>query len=319
MLGYIQPEKSELKIREYEAYRAYYCGVCRSIGARYGQLPRLFLSFDSVLLAMLLSALSERRDAVKMRRCVAHPAAKRGIAEATREIDYAADMLLVMAYFKCVDDIGDERKISAFAGKQILRRAHSRISGRLPEKCDSIRANLSRMGELEAAGCASFDMASEPFAFLMREIFDYGEITDDALNKENESGLSCALRRIGYHLGKWICLMDAFDDIEKDLKYGNYNSLLLNFGYRRGENAEESQPDFRARICERVKLTALLNLSELSENLRLLPLKKHRGVVENIIFLGLLRKTEEIIAQDNKKQCAGSFKCDNIHCAAANQ
>ena len=47
MLGYVKIDKGELKVREYEVYCGYYCGICKSIGRRYGQLPRMALSYDA--------------------------------------------------------------------------------------------------------------------------------------------------------------------------------------------------------------------------------------------------------------------------------
>ena len=62
MLGYVKIDKGELKVREYEVYTGYYCGICKSIGKRYGQLPRMALSYDAAFLAVLLASLDGGSD-----------------------------------------------------------------------------------------------------------------------------------------------------------------------------------------------------------------------------------------------------------------
>ncbi|MBK5247363.1 MAG: hypothetical protein JJE49_08885, partial [Peptostreptococcaceae bacterium] len=119
MLGYITPDKPELKVREYEMYSAYYCGICKAIKRRHGEIPRLVLSYDSVLLAMILSAVydldKEENDSVgptvKLERCIIHPVKKRAIVYNDAAIDYAADMLVALAYYKFKDDWADEKKV----------------------------------------------------------------------------------------------------------------------------------------------------------------------------------------------------------------
>jgi hypothetical protein len=298
MLGYVTPEKGELKLREFEVYGAYYCGICRSVGARYGQIPRLALSYDFVFLAMLLSSVFDGPDALRPFRCPVHPAKKRAAAtEFSPIIEYAADMMLLSAYYKLRDDASDDNSLRGFAGEFLLRRAFRGIGGKYADKARGIAAHMEEIGKLESESCASFDRASEPFAHIMGEMLDYGGPGD---RSAHAAGLSYAFRRIGYNLGKWIYLIDAYDDAEDDLRRGSYNPLTLCYGFGSAENAGENAALFRERIAGRVRLSATLYLSEAAETAALLPLKKNKDILENIMYMGLLRRTEEIVGGTSK-------------------
>lgn len=305
MFGYVTPEKSELRMREFETYGAYYCGLCRASGAILGQLPRLLLNYDFVFLAVLLSSLSEGPDSIGPARCLLRPAKKRPVAEAGPAMGHAARMMLLLGYYKLLDDKRDEGGFRAGAGELLLRGAYRRLSRQAPVKIKKIREYIDEGNRLEEARCPSFDAASEPFALLMEEVFDFPEAC------AGRAGVRHALRRIGHVLGKWIYLIDAFDDLEKDLAKGSYNPLALNYGYGAGrgraegsagsDKADEAGRDgeavtaFKARIRERVRLNAFLYLSDLAEMLDLLPISKNKGLLENIAYLGLRRKTEDVL------------------------
>ncbi|MBR2942076.1 MAG: hypothetical protein IKB82_01630, partial [Clostridia bacterium] len=77
MLGVMTVRREELKIREFDRYRAFYCGLCRSIGKRCGAVCRLALSFEMTFLALLHTALYESETKEELRRCAFHPVQKR--------------------------------------------------------------------------------------------------------------------------------------------------------------------------------------------------------------------------------------------------
>jgi hypothetical protein len=302
MLGYVTPEKGELKLREFEVYGAYYCGICRSVGARFGQIPRLALSYDFVVLAMLLSSVFDGPDALTPFRCLVHPAKKRACAQVSPAMEYAADMMLLSAYYKLRDDKLDDGNLRGFVGERLLRRAFRAVGARYADKSREIAACMEELAKFENEACASFDRASEPFARLMEEMLDYGGPERGSETAERAAGLSYAFRRIGRNLGKWIYLIDAYDDAEKDLRCGSYNPLTLCYGYGTAENAGESAALFRERTAERVRFSASLYLSEIAETVALLPLRKNKDILENIIYMGLLRRTEEIVNENGKKR-----------------
>ncbi|MDR2131722.1 MAG: DUF5685 family protein [Clostridiales Family XIII bacterium] len=302
MLGYITPEKGELKLREFEVYGAYYCGICRAVGARSGRLPRLLLSYDFAFLAVLLSAVFDAPDSLKPFRCLLHPMKKRFVLEISPVMEYAADMMLLSAYYKLRDDRLDEGSLRGSAGEFLLRGVVRGIRARNEDKSQALEDCMLELGRLESEACDSFDRAAEPFARFMGELLDYdGPVHSDISPKLADSARH-ALRRMGHSLGKWIYLIDAYDDAEEDLRRGVYNPLTRSHGYGLAEHAGESAARFRERIAERVRFAATLYLSELAELAALLPIKKNKGILENIIYMGLLRRTEEIVGENGERK-----------------
>lgn len=283
--GYIIPDKPELKIKEYERYGAYYCGICKSIRRRYGQVPRLALSYDSVLLAMTLEAAMEKEAAVRGKaaaearilpeRCLIHPARRKPALQEHPAADHAADMLLALARHKCRDDWRDRRSIPAAAAGWMLSRSCEKISVRHPEICDIMEQEMTRLHRLEEEKCASPDLAADPFSRIMKAVFSITSLIDD-------ERIRMSLGEIGYFTGKWMYLIDALDDLEQDRKQKNYNPLLF-----------LSEKDRRQRITYSLFCT-LERLAGEYDGL-MSPESRSRSILENIIYFGLHKKTEQIL------------------------
>lgn len=302
MLGYVVTFKPEMKVKEAEMYKAYYCGICKSIGRRYGQLPRFILSFDAAFLATVLDGFFPQVVEFDKERCIAHPHKKEVMARCDA-IDFAADVMLILAWYKALDDIHDEGSKKAWAFSKAFHGKFKVLKEKHPELCDEIEKTLNELGGLEDDKCASIDRAAEAFAKVMEAIttagityiynmkIKKGELQDgDGWDKKVEVA-KLVLARVGYHLGKWIYLMDAVDDIEDNIDSGAYNPLLYRFKYEKGEDAQA----FRDRIRCDVERNLLIYLSEMGKAFDLADLKKNRGIIENIVYVGLLKKTEEIL------------------------
>ncbi|MDR1778828.1 MAG: DUF5685 family protein [Clostridiales Family XIII bacterium] len=273
MIGYVTPQKSELKLREFEVYNAYYCAVCHAIRSRYGQLPRLLLNYDFVFLAMLLASLGDAEDAISEFRCATHPTRRRNIIGASPETDYAADLLVLLAYCNLQDDKQDEHKVLGYAGTAVLGPYYRKAKRRYPAKEALLWVKLRELARFEKDGCAQIDLVSEPFADIMEAAFDWPGLAE----RNGSEMLRTALKRIGRHLGKWVYLIDAADDLAKDRKSGSYNPL-----------AGEEVP------ADRLKLNLQLHLAQIAEATDLLPIKKNRAIIENIVYIGLNKRTEDV-------------------------
>lgn len=284
MLGYIVPDKPELKMKEYDLYSGYYCGICKSIAKRYGQVPRLVLNYDSVLLALVIASLFSDQEKASLERCPVHPMKKRLIISEANGIDYAADMMLLLANFKLLDDCLDEGGIKANAGAALLKSSYKKLVKIHPEKCRVIEEKLKELHQLEQENCESLDQAAEPFAKLMEEVF-----VPEIFRGQDET--ERLLRLVGYHLGKWIYLIDAYDDIEENRKKGTYNPLLSGDG----------KEDDRESMVPRVGFNLHYYLSELTSAWEQLKTEKNRALIDNIIYGGLLRKTEQILEKGTTK------------------
>lgn len=288
MLGYVQIFKPELKVREYEIYMGYYCGICKYIGREYGQIPRMTLSYDAAFLALLLASVEDVPDAPGQEHCVVHHVRKKTVIR-NAAIEYAGDVMLILAWYKMLDDAHDEGKAYAKAASKLLRRLQKKLRRKLPDLCDGIEMNLAVLNGLENAKCPSLDEVAESFSKIMEVIFREGA----EILYENQSELHEIFAKIGYHMGKWIYLMDAVDDIEENLESGAYNPLLYRFEYS-GESADE----FRDRIRDSLEFNLYQYLAVLSEHTGTLDIKKNQGIIDNVIYFGMNRKTEEILNRD---------------------
>lgn len=283
MFGYIVPEKPEMKIKEYELFRAYYCGVCKSIGKRHGQLERLTLNYDSTFLAVLLSAVAGERINVKKKRCIAHPLKKRYIIRDSSIINYASDINILLAYYNQEDKRRDDGTFAPAAVMMLMSRAFKKLRKKYADKCSIIEKRLDDLIELEKAKCASMDMAAEPFAKLMEEVTAYEPLCSNEINEKT-------LRWIGYNLGKWIYLLDAYDDLEKDIKAKNYNPLIYQYKYVNKDIIE-----FKKEMHDKIEFNLTYSLNEVARAFELFDVKSNKGILENIIYMGMLRKTEKIL------------------------
>lgn len=294
MLGYVKPDKPDLKIKEFEIYSGYYCGICKSIAKRYGQFPRLALNYDLVFLAILIAATEPETENIKIERCIVHPAKKRTIIYENAAIDYAADILLLLAYYKLKDDYQDDRSLKAALGAALLQGTYRRLTVTVPEKSTFVNDQLNELTRLESEKCPSIDRSAEPFAKLMEEVFDYPGWRKEKNGEES----SQIFRRIGYHLGKWIYLIDAYDDVEENLKKNSFNPLIIQFEY---DSKTETVEGFKGRIRERVETNLVLYLAEIARSCSHIKFKKNQGLIENILYFGLMRKTEEILKKGTEK------------------
>ena len=283
MFGYIFPDKPELKVKEFELFRAYYCGLCETIGHNYGQVARLVLNYDIAFLGLFLSAFKSEGETIKLKRCGAHPLNKRAVVLESPALKYASDINIILSYYKLKDDYHDGKAVKAFVPMGLLygsfRKAEAKNSG----IASVIKKRLHELDDIENKKCASVDMAAEPFARLTEEIFAYPPYCGD---KDTEK----KLRWFGYNIGKWIYVLDAFDDLDDDIKNKNFNPLIYQFCYN-----NEKVSDFKDRIKENINFTLNFTLSEVGRVFKLLDIKKDREILENIIYGGMYNKTLQIL------------------------
>ena len=275
MFGYVSPLKCELKVKDLALYQAHYCGLCRTIAKRYGQLPRLTLNYDCSFLALLLCGLSGGQPC-EQRRCAYKPlAGKKPVAPYTPGMEYAADVNILLAHSKLEDDWNDERRLDAFAGKSALKRAADKATRFRPETAAAIREQIRALSKLESEQCAELDAPADAFAVMMRRIL---------MQFEAKSGeISLILGELGYHLGRWIYLIDAWDDREKDEKRHSFNPFLFSGA---GE--------------ERASFLLYYSLREAQKAYDLLEPVSNRPVLDNIMYLGLSHKTESLLKGDEQ-------------------
>ena len=215
MFGFVVADAKALSPEQKERYRGCYCGLCRALQKRHGELCRLTLSYDMTFLVLLLTGMYEPEETSSSGRCAVHPLRPRS-RWSSRFTDYAADMSVALAYYNCLDDYEDEGKRLALAESKLLKRRYDEIAGRWPKQIGAIERSMAELHALESERCPEPDAAADCFARLLGELFAV----------EEDTVWQPRLRAFGEKLGRLIYMMDACVDLERDRRKGSYNPLL---------------------------------------------------------------------------------------------
>ena len=277
MFGYVIPNQGELKVRELEEYRAWYCGLCQRLQKDHGILGRISLNYDMTFLALLLSSLYEPNKTVSESNCLAHPLHRRRKYD-TVYVGYAAAMNILLTYYKCVDDWKDDRNLLRGGYGLGLKHAGRRVSAEYPDKAETVRSCLEELSEAEEAGETNLDRVSGIFGRICGEIFT---VEQDMWRED--------LYYLGFYLGKFIYLLDAYEDVEEDKKKQNYNPLAI---YSKKADFEE----FAGHL-----LTMMI--AEASRAFEQLPILKNAEILRNILYSGVWCRYEMI--KEKRRQKAG--------------
>ena len=281
MFGYIRTDTPELKVRENEYYQAVYCGLCKSQGKCTGQCSRMTLSYDAVFLALLRLAVSGERPKIKQGRCIAHPFRKRAYMSHCDSLAYCAYAYAILAYGKTVDDIADEKgkkKLKAMLSKPFTKAMHKKALKQYGKLDQKVTEGLKNLSETEKKRPASVDIPADRFGDILADILSYG------LEGSNEK----ILRNVGKHVGRWIYIVDAADDLEEDLKRKRFNPFICLFG----ENtlSEEQRRDVATSLkLELLAAEPAFDLIDFSNNPNI------EGIVQNIIYSGMPNVANKIL------------------------
>lgn len=213
MYGRVVVNKPELKFREYDIYRSFYCGLCQTLKKKYGNISRISLSYDATFIILLLNGLYEPDIVYEKKCCIAHPISKQEMRSSI-VTEYAADMNLLLFYYKCQDDWFDEKKVTRKAYASFIEKKVQAVEKKYPDKAQLIKENLSRLSEFERASESNIDRVADCFGNILAAILEY-----------NKDEWSCELNRTGFYLGKFIYILDAYEDLEKDIENKRYNVL----------------------------------------------------------------------------------------------
>ena len=275
MFGYVTANQEELKLKDFKRYRSFYCGLCRVLDKKYGKKGQLTLSYDMTFLVVLLNALYETPLVAEKHLCAVHPMRRHDML--FNEItEYAADMEVLLAYYKSLDNWRDEKDLKSRAfGKSLLKKARQ-IDREWPRQSRTIHTALESLSEAEEKALDDLDQVSGYFGTLLGELFVY---------KEDE--WSDDLRRMGFFLGKFIYLMDAFEDMDKDRKKKNYNPWEP---YR-------NRKDFDALV----ENTLTLMMGDCARAFEVLPIVQDIDILRNILYSGVWTKYRAICAKRDAK------------------
>ena len=280
MFGYVKTVRGELRIREYEYYRASYCGLCRAMGKCTGQCSRMLLSYDFAYLANVRMTLASVTPGFRKRRCVVHPLRKRVMMERNDQLDFCAAASTILAYEKCRDNVADERGFARFSARiscLFLKSAYRRAKKRVAGLAECVHAHLARLSELEKAATPSVDTVAAVFGDLLADVTAYG-LT---------GGTAVIARKIGYETGRFIYVLDALDDLADDVKKGRYNPFALIYGSSLSTEDREGIKDaLTLTLCDLEKAFDLLDADDD-------PTRKE--ILHNILYLGMPHALERVL------------------------
>ena len=272
MFGYVIPNHTALSPEAQARYRTAYCGLCRRIDALHGLRGRFTLSYDLTFLDLLLCSLYEGESELSTgcSRCPVHPL--HGVNwRSSGPTDYCADLSVALHYYNAEDKWKDDHNLLGLGYEKLLSGCRTDAEARWPRQCAAIRSCLARLAEYEAAGSEDLDAVSGCFGELMAELFDY-----------KQDHWSPELRSLGFHLGKFIYLMDAYDDLEKDSRREQFNALQ--------QLADELPPAAYEQRCHELLTQQMGRCAQQFEMLPILKDTPEGKLLYNTIYSGVWSK-----------------------------
>ena len=275
MFGYVRINKMDLTFREFDIYKGYYCGLCKRLKESRGTTSTLSLNYDITFLILLLSSLYKSKSNIANERCLANPFKKK--MKITNEItEYAANMNTLLTYYKLEDNVNDEKrlrdKILYYLYKPIFKKSHNEYT----IKSNYIKNKLNELSDLEKNKVNNIDEVSNVFGHIMGEIFTYKE--DEYTN---------ILKNIGFNIGKYIYIIDAYEDLEKDYKKGRYNPFIEYIN-----NKDE--------LKLKVDNLMMYILGFLSQEIDKLHIQSNINIIDNIVYSGMYLRYKNILKGSDK-------------------
>ena len=276
LFGYIQPDAPYLFKKDETLYKALYCGLCKSIGKGCGQTARTALTYDMAFTSALVHNIRHEDVKIKRSHCVLHCIRKRPIAEVDDITVMLGCINTALAYYKLCDDKADGDSKGVF--RHLYKKGLKRAAKRHGKAVEIIQNQMKEQSRLEKAGCRIIEMAAEPSAVMMKELSIYA--LKEYSTPETEA--------LFYDLGKWVYLIDALDDYDKDIKKHRFNVFYNSFG------AESKRQAVERNLSE---LTFLFDslFADMRERISKIDFGFNRDLTDNIILRGIPLKTRAIL------------------------
>ena len=286
MFGYVKTDLPNMYVKDTVLYKAMYCGLCKGIGKACGQKGRLVLNYDLTFLSVLLHNISGVDVKIEKQRCIIHQIRKRPVAVPDLLTERIAALNVILAYYKLNDDVEDNNK--GRVKRAFFKSCWKKAKEKEPKLNEIVKNRYNDLLKYERTNGDSIDMAADPFGLMMQDVFF------ELLGKEN---CSENVTSLAYNLGKWIYLIDALDDFDKDIKKKNYNVFVNTY----------------SEICDKCTLikekqselifTFGSILTEIERLSKTLNYKFNHDLTDNVFVYGLKMETKRIM--ENKK-------CKNI-------
>ena len=284
MFGYVRTDTPYLYIKDETLYKAMYCGVCKGIGEVCGHRARMGLSYDVAFLSVILHNIAGQDVKIERAHCLTHLLRAKKMANVDEMTRRLGAFNTELTYFKFIDDVQDGDKGK---GKRLwFLKGHKRVLKKYPKIAEIVAKNMSEHDRFEKSGIDSIDRAADATANMLAEFSDY-------VLEEKRTNYTHGLF---YALGKWIYLIDALDDYDKDVKKSAYNPFKIAFDAAcKGELME--------KCGEEVRFVFQSVFSCIKENLEGVCFRFNRDLSDNILLRGLPKTTAEIMNPSACKRC----------------
>lgn len=280
MFGYVKVQKGELRVREWEAYRGLYCSLCRALSRRYGLPARLILSYDMTFLLAVRLAQTGVVPNFHPGRCPFNPAKRCSYCDnAESAFDYVCACAVLLFYYKLRDDIADSgvfKRLLLYCLLPVAALWRRKAKRLFPEMDAIVSHTMEAQMQTEQSGTDSTDRAAHASADALGKLMQNGA-------KQNEQ----AFYRFGYCVGRWVYLIDAADDLEKDFKRKNFNVFINQFQLTEPTLNEEQT----AQITAALELTAA-NAAEALDETKCTVLYP---ILKNIVIGGMYDVMQQIM------------------------
>lgn len=280
MFGYVLTNCKTLTDEQRSRFRAMYCGMCKTLKQRYGNIERMTLSNDMTFLALLLSALYEPDEISGSEKCMAHPIKAHDYV-LSPYMEYAVDLNVALAYHKCRDNWQDDKNPAFAAAAGMLKKAYEKACIYRSEKCRAIEAWMKDISDFEKSGKEEIDPPVNMTGRMMGILFAcHDDVWADSLY------------RMGDALGRFIYFMDAYDDLPSDVKHKKFNPL----------KSIMYQPDYE-EVC---KDALMMMIADCAEEFECLPIVRDADLIRNIIYSGVWAKYGYIQSKKEKANRKGA-------------
>ncbi len=277
MFGYVRYDYPNLFVKDVALYKALYCGLCKGIARSCGQAARVGLSYDVAFLSAILHNMKGVDVKIEQKNCFEHAIKKRPIAAVDDLTAELGALNTVLCYFKLSDDVEDGEH--GKGRRMWFRKGYKRAKKSYPALVEIVERFMCGQREAEKNKTASPDAAAEPTAIMMQELSEHF-LADMATPYS---------RGLFYNLGKWVYLIDALDDYEKDAKKGAYNPFVLGYG---SPSRKELMKEHGADIAFLFDTM----FYAMRENLAQIKFYFNRDLTDNVILRGIPLETKRVMS-----------------------
>ncbi len=276
MFGYLNITK-KAEDGQRGLWQTFMCGLCFSTKKLFGNIPRTFISNDVNFFNVLFHSVEQVDVQLEHSRCFSHPIKKRPILKMTDLTDKLAVANVLLSYWNIYDDVVDGGGANKRAALAFCKKAYLRAKKIWKQLDTTLRTRYEELRKLEKENCQSLDRVAHSFALLSQDFcrLTLGEKSCDYVET------------LCYNVGKWIYLVDALDDVEKDLKKRNYNPFVSCYGVNSVVELTAHKEDITFLMY------AVLN--RIAQSFNDLNLSKYVCLLKDVLFESIREKTVEVL------------------------